>query len=184
MIHKMAESVKQTMSFNRVTNAVSATGKKISTDTVIDYLGCVQEMWLLFGIENINARLAEKESNKKYYFSDNGLLNLFLTDSNTALLENLVAIRLNQLYANELYYYQNGVEVDFYVFAEKWAIQLCYNLADDANRKREIDALVKLAKHIETSRMTIITFDESDTIQTSGHSIEVIPVWKWLLGES
>jgi uncharacterized protein len=88
LIRKLAESVKQSSSFNRLSNLVSSAGKKISTDTVIDYLGYLKEAWLIFSLENICAKLADKESNKKYYFTDNGLLNLFLIDSDTALLEN------------------------------------------------------------------------------------------------
>jgi len=68
LIRKLAESVKQPLSFNRLSNLVSAAGKKISTDTVIDYLGYLKDTWLLFPMENIVAKLADKESNKKYYF--------------------------------------------------------------------------------------------------------------------
>ena len=184
LIRKLAESIKQPMSYNRIANVVSASGKKISTDTVIDYLAYLKEMWLIFGIENINARLAEKESNKKYYFTDNGILNLFLTDPKTSLLENLVAITLKQYYGDDVYYYQNGVEVDFYVLNEKLAIQACYSLSDETTRKRETNALIKLAKQLETSKMQIITYDESETIQIDNYQIEVIPVWRWLLNES
>ncbi len=38
LIRKLAESVKQPSSFNRLSNIVSSTGVKVTTDTVIDYL--------------------------------------------------------------------------------------------------------------------------------------------------
>lgn len=47
---------------------------------------------MIFSIENIEAKLQDKISNKKYYFIDNGILNLFLLDPETSLLENMVAI--------------------------------------------------------------------------------------------
>jgi len=181
LIRKLAESLKQPTSFNRLANIVSASGKKISTDTVIDYLGYLKETWLVFQVENICAKLAEKESNKKYYFVDNGILNLFLIDPITSLLENLVAIRLSQLYGEDLYFYQRGVEVDFYVMDIQLAVQVSYSLSDPETRNREVNALLKMAGQIEVRSMMIITKDEEETIETDGYSIKVIPAWKWLL---
>lgn len=125
LIRKLAESVKQPTSFNRLANVVSSSGKKISTDTVIDYLGYLKESWLIFQVENICAKLAEKEANKKYYFIDNGIVNLFLIDPLTSLLENQVAIQLRRLYGDDIYYYQHGIEVDFYIPEEQLAVQVC-----------------------------------------------------------
>jgi hypothetical protein len=182
LIRKLAESVKQPVSFNRLANIVSSAGKKISTDTVIDYLNHLNESRICFGIENINAKLASKVLNKKYYFSDNGLLNLFLIDPNTTLLENLVAINLQRMYGNEVYYYQNGVEVDFYIPEKSLAIQVCYNLNDDDTRKREVNALLKINKQFGDLKLMIITKDDFDTISIDNMEIEVVPVWRWLLG--
>jgi predicted AAA+ superfamily ATPase len=182
LIRKLAESVKQATSFNRLANIVSASGKKISTDTVIDYLGYLKETWLTFSVENISAKLVEKEANKKYYFIDNGLLNLFLVDPFTSLLENQVAIQLHRLYGNDVYFYQQGVEVDFYVMDEQIAVQVCYSITDVETRKREVSGLLKMSKHLEIKKMMIITKDEEETILEQGVSIEVIPVWKWMLG--
>jgi predicted AAA+ superfamily ATPase len=182
LIRKLAESVKRPSSFNRLANVVSASGKKISTDTVIDYLGYLKESWLIFSVENFAAKLADKESNKKYYFIDNGILNLFLLDPQTSLLENLVAIHLRRLYGEDVYYYHNGVEVDFYVPEIQFAVQVCYNLNDtETTRKREVNALLQFAKYAEVKKMLILTKDEENIISENGMEIEVIPIWKWLL---
>ncbi len=181
LIRKLAESVKQPTSFNRLANVVSASGKKISTDTVIDYLEYLKETWMVIQFENIHAKLAEKESNKKYYFIDNGILNLFLIDPFTSLLENQVAIRLHQLYGSNVYFYHHGVELDFYVPEIRLAIQVCYSLSDIETRRREVHALLKTAKHLDVDQMMIITKDEDDLIESDGWSIQVVPVWKWLV---
>ena len=182
LIRKLAESVKQPSSFNRLANVVSASGKKISTDTVIDYLGYLKESWLIFHVENFAAKLFEKESNKKYYFIDNGILNLFLLDAQTSLLENLVAIQLRRLYGEEVYYYHNGVEVDFYIPEIQLAVQACYNLNDtETTYKREVNALLQFAKYTNIKKMLIITKDEENIISGNNMKIEVIPIWKWLL---
>lgn len=181
LIRKLAESVKQPISYNRLTNIVSSAGKKASTDTIIDYLKYISENWICFGIENINAKLAAKMSNKKYYFSDNGLLNLFLIDPNTTLLENLVAIQLHRLYGYEVFYYQNGVEVDFYIPEKQLAIQVCYDISDESTSKREINALLKMNSRFENLKLMIITKENTDTIKINNHTIEVLPIWKWML---
>jgi predicted AAA+ superfamily ATPase len=181
LIRKLAESVKQPSSFNRMANVVSSAGKKISTDTLIDYLIYLKESWLIFSVENFMAKLADKERNKKYYFIDNGILNLFLFDSDTALLENLVAIRLKYLYGNDVYFFQSSFEVDFYLPEQQTAIQACYSLADMDTRKREINALVQLAKRYEIKKHLIITKEEEDKISEKGIDIDVIPAKKWLL---
>lgn len=180
LIRKLAESVKQPTSFNRLANVVSSSGKKISTDTVIDYLGYLKESWLIFPVENICAKLAEKEANKKYYFIDNGILNLFLVDPSTSLLENQVAIQLRRWYGDDVYFYHHGIEVVFYIPDVQLAVQVCYSLQDPETRKREINALLKMSKRIEVIRWIIITKDEEDTISEQGIRIEVIPAWKWL----
>jgi predicted AAA+ superfamily ATPase len=182
LIRKLAESVKQPSSFNRLTKVVSASGKKISADTVIDYLDYLRESWLIFPVENFEAKLADKEANKKYYFIDNGFLNLFLLDPQTSLLENIVAIQLRRLYGNEIYFYRNNVEVDFYVPDLLLAIQVCYNLSDIETRKREINGLLQFTKRAEIKKMLIITKDEDDSITENGAEIKIVSVWKWLLG--
>jgi len=180
LIRKLAESVKQPTSFNRLANVVSSSGKKISTDTVIDYLSYFKESWLIFPVENICAKMAKKEAIKKYYFIDNGILNLFLPDPLTSLLENQVAIQLRRMYGDDVYFYQHGIEMDFYVSEVQLAVQVCYSLQDIETRKREINALLKMSKQIEVKRWIIITKDEEDNLSEQGINIEVIPSWKWL----
>lgn len=180
LIQKLAESVKQPCSFTRLANVVSSTGKKTRVETITDYLGYTEESCLIFSVENYAAKVIEKVSNKKYYFMDNGLLNLFLFDPETSLLENIVAIRLYSQYS-DLCFFNDGFEVDFYLWEHSVAIQVSYSLADANTRSREVNGLCKLAGRYNINRMLIITKDEEDTIKVNGHTIEVIPVWKWLL---
>jgi uncharacterized protein len=99
MMKKLAESVKDEISFTKLHNILKTIGVTVSKDSIIDYAGYAQESYLIFTVRNYFAKFAEKESNPKYYFSDNGLLHLFLQDTDTALLENLIAVTLSQKYA-------------------------------------------------------------------------------------
>lgn len=187
MIKKLAESVRQPISYTRLANIVSTIGGKITVPTIAGYVGYCEEAWLILRLRNIAVALSEKESICKYYFVDNGVLNLFLIGGETALLENLVAGQLFRMYGHDSnndtvwYYNSNGYEVDFYIPEKKWAIQVCYSLQDTDTRKREITALSKLSKVLECERRTIFTFDEEQTIEDELGSIEIIPTWKWLL---
>lgn len=181
MIRKLAESVKQPTSYNRIANIVSTAGKKISVDTVIDYIAYLRESWLILPFENLSARLSERESNKKYYFVDNGLLGLFLIDANTSLLENIVAISLRKQYEDNVFFYNKNIKVDFVVPDDGLAIQVAYSLADPTTEKRETDALMKFNAIMPMRQLIIITKDEEMVIEKDGTVINVLPVWKWLL---
>lgn len=184
LFKKVAESVKQPISFNRIANIVSSTGAKVSTTTVINYMEYAKDAWLISSIHNIAGKLADKESTPKYYFNDNGILNLFLLDGQTSLLENLVAITLLRRYGHEdaVFFYNKGIEVDFYLPDSTTAIQVCYSLNNsDGTYDREVGALIKLTKVLNCSRLMIITYSEEQTIEIEEKLIEILPIWKWLL---
>ena len=183
MIKKLAESIKQPISFSRIANIVSSTGAKLSTTSVVKYMEYMETSWLISKVTNMAAKLADKESNAKYYFSDNGILGLFLMDADTSLLENLVASNLIRRHGREdaVFFYNKGVEVDFYIPEEELAIQVSFSIKDEETRTREVKALLTIVKVLPCKRRIIITYDEEDAWQLSSDGIEVIPVWRWLL---
>lgn len=121
-------------------------------------------------------------ADRKYYFIDNGILNLFLVDSETSLLENLVAIHLCRKYGKEnVAYYNAGNEIDFVVEEAKTAIQVSYDISDDVTFEREVMPLVQFSKKHPDWQLKIITFDCKDTIIRSKVSIDVVPAWLWMI---
>lgn len=181
IVHKLAKSVKQPVSFSRIAQMVSSIGTKISTDTLIDYLGYMNESWLLIPVSNHVSKFVERATNKKYYFIDNGILNLFLTDPNTSLLENIVAISLYKQYGDDVTFFNNNIEVDFYMPSIKTAIQVSYSLKDADTKKREVRALDKLSSFVDVENLYIVTMYEEETIEINRKTINVIPLSKWLL---
>lgn len=182
MIRKIAESVKQPLSYNRIASIVSSSGKKISTDATINYVGFMADTWLILPYENLFGKLQDKESNRKYYFTDNGLLHLFLIDADTSLLENIVAVTLRRKYGNGSYFWNSkNAEVDFVIPEEEMAIQVSYSMAEPDTFKRETDGLVKLSSVQNIKRMIVVTKDEEDVVEKDNCRIEIVPLWKWLL---
>jgi hypothetical protein len=184
LFQKLAESIKQPLSFNRIANIVSSTGAKVGTNTIINYMEYAKDAWLINTIQNIAGKLVDKETVPKYYFTDNGLLNLFMLDGNTSLLENMVAINLLRKYgrSDAVWFYNKGIEVDFYVPDAGTAIQVCYDIENSAGTfDREVKALLKIAGILKCRHLFIITRDTERMLEVSGKKIKVIPVWKWLL---
>ena len=184
-IRRIAESVKHPTSYNRISHLVKSTGAKCYPNTVMDYASYLRDACMTFSLSNYATQFQERESIKKHYFVDNGLLNIFLNNDETALLENLCAIHLHRKYSDgELFFYNKNVEVDFFLPEKSTAIQACYNISNYQTIEREVNALVKLHKYKPLEHAIIITRDQEDVINTNdGLTVKVVPIWKWLLSE-
>ena len=187
-VKRLAESVMQPVSYNRLTNMVKSVGVSTNVASIIEYITYVKSACLMFDIGNYASKFSERESVKKHYFTDNGLLSIFLNDEKAQRLENLCAIALQKRYNRDddspgLYYWSRTQKVDFYVPDENYAVQASCNLADYETREREISALVALNKEHPLSKAQIISLEEETQILRDGLAIEVIPAWKWLLSQ-
>lgn len=185
LVRKLADSVMQPSSISRLHHIVCSSGDKISLSVLKDYLDYMEEAYLFFSIPNLASPITEQTTIQKRYMADNGLLNLFLLNGQTKLLENLVAIELNRKYRNTqeetlLYYYNKNVEIDFCIPSEKLAIQVSYSLTDSNTYEREVGALDSFLKKNPDYSAMIVTRDQQDRIELDGHTIDVLPVWKWL----
>lgn len=181
LMKKIAETVKDEVSYSNLYNILKSIGIKISKDVVIDYIGYAKEAYLIFAVKNYFYKFVDKETTPKYYWNDNGLLNLFLNKEEPRLLENLVAINLKNNF-DEIYYLKSQkLDVDFFVPKTGTVVQVAFslkNISDD----RETKALVQAAKTLkEAKRFVIITYEEEKILEIDGVQIEVIPIWKWLL---
>lgn len=179
ILKKIAESVTKALSFNRLTNIVKSAGISIGKQTVINYVGHMLDSYLIFSLQNY----ASKKTSPKYYFMDTGLLGLMLLDCKTAQLENLVAVELIRRYGFEnVYFFENNIEVDFYVPSENLAIQVSMQVLEDVDTlERETKAFVKLNQFIPDTKCLLVTNSEETKLNCDGIKIDVVPAWKWLL---
>ena len=186
LARKLADSVMQPTTLKRLEHIIKSSGDSISQTVLKDYLEYMEDAFLTFSIPNLVSPLTEQQTIMKRYFADNGILNNFLFNGETKLLENLVAVHLNRLYHNtkeelRLFYYNRGVEVDFCVPETNLAIQVSYNIDDAETDEREVGGLIKFLKAFKDYHGIIITWDTEKTINAEGVTIEVLPAWKWLL---
>ncbi len=182
LMKKLAETVKDEVSFSKMHKTLKSIGLGISKDSVIDYIGYAVEAFLIFAIRNYFSRFVDKETTPKYYFSDNGLLNLFLVNKEPRLLENLVAINLWNKHKEHLYYLKSqSLDVDFFAEDTGEVIQVAYSIREISD-ERETRSLVQASKTIkDAKRFIIITYEEESELNIDGVKIEIIPIWKWLL---
>lgn len=187
LLKKLAENVGQPVTYNRLAHVLSSVSGKITMPTISKYIEYSEAAWLLLRLRNVSAPFAEREMACKYYFIDNGVLNLFLLNGETMLLENTVALALFKQYGHDpdndrVFFYNDKVEVDFYVPEHKLAIQVAYSINQSTDtHQREVGALSRLPKVLPCDRRLILTNDESDTVADEFGTIEVMPVWRWLL---
>lgn len=184
-VMRLAENIKNPTSFNRLASMVKAAGQSTNVASVIEYIGFCEEACLLFPMGNYASKFAERNTVMKHYFVDNGLLSIFLTDSETTLLENLCAATLYRASFEDerqkVYYYNKEVELDFYIPGAKKGIQASFNIKNPATLEREVRGLTTFHDLYGLDEAEIVTYSEEQIIETPRLTIKVIPLSKWLL---
>jgi predicted AAA+ superfamily ATPase len=87
LIKKLAESVNNETSINRIKNLIKSTGAKVGNNTLFDYLDYLFDSYLIYSIENFTLPFSEKNQKRNIILSIRGILNLFLIDQRSKLLE-------------------------------------------------------------------------------------------------
>ncbi len=160
-----------------------------SMNTVKNYIHYFSNSYLLFELSRFSYSVKQQmASNKKIYCIDNGIMEAIdfqFSKNSGKYLENLVymALRREKL---DLFFYktENGKEVDFLVREGRDIVQLIQvseNLTEDSTYQRETDALLKAMEETRLARALILTSDQEDEIKVEGKTIQVLPVYKWLL---
>jgi len=156
-----------------------------STTTLLEYFSYLKNAYLIEFLPKFDYSLkAQARNPKKIYAMDMGLVSV-LSDSFTAneghRLENLVYLHLRHRFKN-MYYYKAKNECDFVAFENgksKMAIQVCAHI-DDLNFDREYNGLMEAMQSLNLTEGVIITFNQTDTFETEGLTVRMIPAYKYL----
>ena len=158
-----------------------------SVNTVKKYISYLENAWLFFTINKYAYSVKEQQiAAKKIYSIDTGMLNSvgFSFSKNIGkIMENLVFLQLRRHHQDIFYYKTNqNHEVDFYIPSQQLAIQVCQELSDEETRLRELRSLIELSEEKkENNLLQIVTLADRETITIEGSSIEVLPLYDWLL---
>ena len=157
--------------------------------TIKNYLNILQDVFLFYPLSKYDYSVKKQIYNpNKYYVSDMGFyqaLGFKFSDNLGKLLENIVFEQLIRK-GKEIFYWKSPKrkEVDFIVRKQTKlteAYQVTY-LLNFETREREIGNLIEAAKELNIANLYVLTYDQEEIIDFEDSKINVIPVWKWLIG--
>jgi hypothetical protein len=157
-----------------------------SVNTVKNYIGYLEDSWLLFTTNVYDYSVRRQQvAPKKTYAIDTGLARSvgFSFSPNTGhLLENLVFLALRQR-TRDVYYYASptGLEVDFYLPEERQLVQVVQTLDQPETRQREVRALTAAMRSLGIGRGLILADGNAAPIVNGEFTIEVRSLAEWLL---
>ncbi len=164
-----------------------------SKHTVQDWIGYLENSYLLFKIDRFSFKLKESViAPKKIYGIDTGLISAVALSSDISkLMESAVAIELirRKFYwqkETEINYWRdyNQHEADFTIRKGNTVleiIQVTYASNKTEIKKRETDGAIYAAKELKCKNISIITWDYEQREKIGEYTIIFIPLWKWLL---
>lgn len=189
LAYRLIDNTASLYSINSLTGYLKSLGHKAPKSSVSDYLEWFEDAYFLFTVRIFDASLARSNTNpKKIYCIDHSLVTSVSSGiliNSGHLLENLIFIALRHLYS-EIYYYKtkNNREVDFIIPRQgqpHMLIQVSESLAVPQTQKREVTALMEAMRELNLEKGIIVTRNEESIIETDNRTIEIIPVWRFLL---
>ena len=183
----LLSSIANPMSLNRLKNRLG-----VSFDMVNRYLEYLENSYMIQSVPLFDWSLQKQFSNpKKIYSIDTGLSKRVSFEVGKRigdLLENIVYLELKRRF-EEIYYFktEQGYEVDFLIKEREeitHLIQVRQTLQDEKRKKRELRALIKASKelkHTESTKLLLITMDDSSIELIDGVEIEILNVMEWCI---
>jgi predicted AAA+ superfamily ATPase len=154
---------------------------EIGVDTAKRYCEAFEESYLIFGVPKFDYSVKKQIVNpKKIYAIDPGLRNMVgfvFSEDSGRLMENIVYLELKRR-GKDVFYWKNKKELDF--VAQEGKSQQLINVAYEVN-DRELDSLEEAMQVFNAEKTYLITYNTEDTITKSGKTIEVVPIYRWLL---
>lgn len=165
-----------------------------SDKTLGNYLLYLNQTYLISILNKYSSKSRERTRGEKVYAIDVALMdkreNAFSGDNLGWRLETIVYLELLRRKAqsgNDIYYFQNrSAEADFVVCdgnKTQSIYQVSYDISNPKTRKREIRGCIAAAQATQCNNILLITDHESEIIEENGYTIQVIPVWEWLVSE-
>ena len=157
-----------------------------SISSIKNYLDYFENSFMFFGLSKYSYSLKKQMfGSKKIYCIDTGLattVGFSFSKNSGRLLENAVFIELRRR-GKELYYHLEKNECDFIIKDKNTivsAIQVTKEL-NHKNEKRELQGLLNALNTYGLNFGLILTEDQEDLIKIDDKTIELKPIWLWLL---
>lgn len=189
LAHRLMDNAASLYTINSLTGYLQSLGHKAPKAAVSDYMEWFEDAHFLFTVKIFDSSTARRNANpKKIYCVDHAMVASVTSGilvNSGHLLENLVFTGLRRCFQDIFYYKTNtGKEVDFIIprrGREGMLVQVCESLADPRTRKREVASLSEAMHEQKLKTGTLVTRNETDQIAVNGGTINVSPVWRFLL---
>jgi len=174
------------ISYNRIKN-IFGMG---SEHTVKNYVGYLEEAYLVLTLPKFSFKSQETLRYRKMYVIDTAFTSMFAVSFSLNIgyiLENVVFLELRRRRLSghfEIYYYKKNYEIDFVLYSGRKVIELIQvssDLDSPKTLKREIKALLNASVDLNCNRLTLITRFNKNNVEENGQTIEIVPVIDWLL---
>lgn len=178
----LIKNIGQIFSANTITKYLKSEGRKLSKETIYNYLDAAKSVFLVHGVKRYNIKGKElMKTNEKFFINDLGLRCLYFNNESDIgqSLENIVYLELRRR-GYEVYVGKLGVkEVDFIAVKsnEKKYIQVTYLLAEESTIEREFSVLESIDDNFEKLVISM------DSINHSRNGINHINIVDFLLDD-
>ena len=184
-LKRVMNNLTKPTSVNNIYNDFKSQGLKVSKDSLYLWLDYACNIFMLRKVEKYDKSIVKQHSTSaKYYVADIALRNAVLlpeSEDDGKALENVVYLNLERSLGEEdrIFYYNDSKECDFVVQRGEHItelIQVCWTLNEE-NIEREVGGLLAASLFTGCTKCSIITFNQQQSLERDGLSIEVKPIW-------
>ncbi|ADU66428.1 AAA family ATPase [Desulfurispirillum indicum S5] len=194
LAHWLVDNTGFFYAISHLTDYLKSLGHRVRKSSVVDWLVAFEDAGLLFSVNIFsNSPTRISVNPRKVYCIDHALAasvsSGILTNRNS-LLENLVFTALRRV-TPEIFYHRTktGREVDLVALLPSvpgqeqaiMLVQVCASLADPRVRQSEVRSLSEAMVELAVAEGTIVTWRTDETIPVGFGTIQVVPVWRFLL---
>jgi len=194
LAHWLADNTGSFYAVSHLTDYLKSLGYRIRKSSVVDWLVAFEDAGLLFSVNIFSSSPTRISVNpRKVYCIDHAMVNSIssgILTNRDSLLENLVFTALRRV-TPEMFYYRTktGREVDLVALLPTapndertiLLVQVCASLADPRVKQSEVRSISEAIVELAVAEGTIVTWRTDETIPVGFGTIQVVPVWRFLL---
>jgi hypothetical protein len=194
LAHWLVDNTGSFYAVSHLTDYLKSLGHRVRKSSVVDWLVAFEDAELLFSVNIFSSSPTRISVNpRKVYCIDLALaasVSSGILINRDSLLENLVFTALRRV-TPEIFYHRTktGREVDLVALLPSvpgqeqavMLVQVCASLADPRVKQSEVRSLSEAMVELAVAEGTIVTWRTDETIPVGFGTIQVVPVWRFLL---
>ncbi|MCG9075450.1 ATP-binding protein [Laribacter hongkongensis] len=194
LAHWLADNTGSFYAVSHLTDYLKSLGHRVRKTSVVEWLVALDDAGLLYSVNIFSSSPTRISVNpRKVYCIDHALaasISSGILTNRDSLLENLVFIALRRV-TPEIFYYRTktGREVDLVALLPSvpgqertiLLVQICASLVDPRVKQSEVRSLSEAMVELAVAEGTIVTWRTDETIPVGFGTIQVVPIWRFLL---